>query len=171
MAIKTVPTGDIPFLLNYVPYSLPLGLVPVDEIADMISYNFDVPNYVPQIDYNIGSAGEDFVNLTLKNLTTSTVLRVYLDYDTTIFSIRERDTNIVPKSNTQIIPIVLSGKSIATFIVKYNKQILNSYTDDTSLSTQIFMEVENVFDGELASKNIAESTLTREYFSQKTIVV
>jgi len=187
MPIKTTPTGNIPYLLNYTEYKLPAGIIPVDTIQDMISFNWIIPEYTPSIDYNIGSLEDDYKILVVKNLTIATTLNVYLDYDNQIFSIRERDTNIEPQSfevQSQVsttttvperkispIPIVLRGGTEATFIVKYNKKSLDSYTDYTTLSTYIQARIENVFDEKLATKSIAVKELNKERLDPTTTVV
>lgn len=313
MPIKTKPSGEIPFLLNYQPYELPLGVEPVDDINDMISFNFEIPKESPVINYYIGSVREDFVNLVIKNITRDTVLRVFLDYDNQTFTIKERDTNIeprpivtpsdiknlpnnnpvvvsgptsmpeittptgdlmltpqqlsapslqprviVPEQSTQNIsyktsadnvrtqpindaprsiaggiisqpitdistaiindittqltindirklptvnssdiireqlvseadlrsqpvinrerrvesaPIILRGETSATFMIKYNKQVLNAYTDYTAFSTLIQARIQNVFDGKLCTRNVAVALPSKERFQPKITVV
>lgn len=307
MPIKTKPTGNIPFLLNYQPYELPLGVEPIDDINDMISFNFEIPEKPSVINYNIGSLREDFVNLVIKNITRETVLQVFLDYDNQTFNIRERDTGIEPRPvvtlaeqanlpvnapvvapeiaadfqtsqggftltpqppsapslqpfpaiptkytktdhikispidniSTQPItqpprqiinasigndifgqpttqppqqitpeitnlsqiqldeigqrlrneadlrsqpaiqrerriestPVILRGGDIATFVIKYNKAHLNSYTDYTAFLTLIRVRIQNMFDGKLCTKNVAVKLLSKERFQPKITVV
>lgn len=213
MPIRTKPTEEIPFLLDYRPYELPLGFEPVDDINDMISFNFELPTIPPTIEYNIGSLRQDFVDLVIKNLTKETILQISLDYDNKLFTIRERDTNIEPRpmvnfqqknvealqysankpenvqkqlvveaelrnaqpaqqtSRVDSIPIILQGGARATFIIKYNKQSLDSYADYSSFSTQITARIQNMFDGKLCTKNIAVQSLAKERFQPKITVV
>lgn len=268
MPIKTKPTGEIPFLLGYQPYELPLGVEPIDNINDMISFNFEVPDNPSVINYNIGSLREDFVNLVIKNITRETVLQVFLDYDNQTFNIRERDTGIEPRpivtrveranlpvnapvvvpeivadfqtsqggftltpqppsapslqpppvipreytetnltkvspidgistqpisqppqqittivnttttqpltqreQRTESTPIILRGGDMATFVVKYNKDSLNAYSDYTAFSTLIRARIQNVFNGKLCTKNVAVKLLSKERFQPKITVV
>lgn len=185
MPIKTRPTGTIPFLENYVEYRLSGGMIPADDISDMIAYNFVVPSQSPKIKYNVGSAGENYVDLIIKNLTAETVLNVYLDYNNQVFHIREKNTGIEPRllgdttSTTRTqpetvvlpTPVILRGRNQAIFEIKYNKANLNSYTDDTTFETHIHLMVENVFDNKLAIKSITESTPGIEMFLPETVVV
>ena len=183
MPIKTKPTGDIPFLLSYQPFELPLGIESIDNINDMISFNFEEPTTSPIINYNIGSLREDFVNLIIKNITRETTLQVFLEYDPHVFTIRERDTNIEPRSiqvlsqpvttperKIESTPITLRGETSAAFMIKYNKQILNAYTDNATFSTSIRARIQNIFDGKMCTRNVAVKLLNKERFQPNITV-
>jgi len=135
----------IPFLIDFTPYEF--TDIECRSIEDMVSFSLQQTVPVSNIAYNIGSTGNIRILLQIKNVTNNTNLEIKFTFDKNIFIIDGTESRVI-----------LQPSEVRGFNMELNKTQLNESL--RSLLTKITVEVKNILNGTVVTKDISATTLT-----------
>ena len=156
MPIKNTPTGTIPFLKSYVPYSNNANETSADFIQDMVSVDISSPPKPIALEYNMGTPNSYVTSLFVKNLTSNAILKVGVVYDKTIFSISTVEQNISPGSTVE-------------FVIRSNNRLLNARLISNA-TTSISLNIANLTSGVLITRNLSTTRLPEKNFPENIVL-
>jgi hypothetical protein len=113
----------------------------------MVSFSLQQTVPVSNIAYNIGSTGNIRILLQIKNVTNNTNLEIKFTFDKNIFIIDGTESRVI-----------LQPSEVRGFNMELNKTQLNESL--RSLLTKITVEVKNILNGTVVTKDISATTLT-----------
>lgn len=165
MPILPQQNPNIPFLRNYIAYSLPQSMIPCDYVQDMITYSIQ-QNSNTVIDFYVGPKEIPEFVLSVKNQTEETRLTVMLEYNSNFFRIKKT----MQSAYENPVQIAVLPKEQTPIFIHLNPNYLNSRSDYEKFDTQIKMTVRNLANGKLAFKNVNTSELIPEALSSPITV-
>jgi hypothetical protein len=135
----------IPFLIDFTPYEF--NDIECRSIDDMVSVSLQQTVPVSNITYNIGSTDNIRIPLQIKNITNNANLEIKFTFDKNIFIINGTDSSVI-----------LQPDEIREFNIEPNKTQLNESL--RSLLTKITLEIKNILNGTVVTKDISAATLS-----------
>lgn len=158
MAIKTTPSTQIPFLQQYIPYTIPLNAVVVDDINNMISYDLQ-PNKNTTINYSIGTDKVYETIMNIKNITTNCKIKVNVSFNNNIFVI---DRNNFTKNNTSPLIFELQPSQVEQLLIRVKNETLDTKISYQPEQTQIKLVVENIIQTEPILRNVSTEMFSKQ---------
>jgi hypothetical protein len=172
MGIKNYATGQIPYLKEYIPYTIPTTQVVCDFIADMVSVNLQPRELPTNITYYVGAESTYNFTMTVKNLTLNTTLQVTLPFSDHIFSIE--GSRVLPSSiggpNRTFVDFMLNPQEQRQIQITLNKSGLNSDSNYDIFELNLPLTIKNIVNGMLTVKESSVQLLNPTYLPQDIVV-
>lgn len=171
MPIKKTPTGNIPFLQNYVPYQLPAGISEAVNISDMVSYDYKPAN-TTNINYKLGSVDAYVSTLNFKNITINANLTVQIRYDKNIFEINTTELSVSRDealSFRSILVTLTPDKNVA-FEIKTNNTALDIAQYPYIASSNIVIIINNIYTGQIISRRTDAQVYPDKFFPSRITI-
>lgn len=171
MIITNPDSNNIPFLKKYTPYRLQSGIVEVNSINDMVSYEI-IPKSVPTlIEYHVGTTRTYVVDLVITNITDNSNIEVSCEYNNTIFDIKSNAiSSQTTVQQTSTITTLLKPTDLGSFTVSLQNAILNRLATSALLETAINISVRNLENGLLITKKENINLFEKKQFPDKITV-
>jgi hypothetical protein len=163
MTIKNFTSGNIPFLVNYTPYTFPTGQVECNNVSDMVSVDLQTNQTPVEVEYYVGAEFSYQFSMQIKNLTTNSTLKISMPFSNTIF--------IVENSNKQnSIDFTLLPQEIKQLNVQLNKDGLNGSANYDKLQTNLPLTITSIENGMVVVKNSIITVLPPSYLPLEVTV-
>lgn len=163
MAIKTAPSEEIPYLVDYKPYQLPSGQLECLTIDDMVTVDVQSSIEPTTITYYVGSQSTYRLFVTLKNITNNATLTVSMPFPDSLFIVE-------PTTRKNVMKFELAPQESKTITIQLNKNNLNSLSEYNTFETNLPITIKNVINGSVATKNINAALVAPTYLPQSVIV-
>lgn len=163
MGIKNQITEVIPFLLDYVPYSLNQNVI-CYTVDDMVSIEL-LPsvNGKTKINYALGAETSYITTLKIKNITNNVRLNVTIELNKNVFII---DNQI----GVNQIQMDMNPQQTVEHEIKLNKRSLNEATVPVEFLTDITLRVKNYINNSLALTTRNEPLLQQRFLPEEIMV-
>lgn len=157
MPIKLQSIQNIPYLLNYRPYSINANNTLCETVNEMISVDLQAYTFPVEIDYFVGASDDINATMNIKNLTLNANISINIIYDNRFFIVDVPSLLLVPEQQRQV-------------NISLNKNVLDVGPEQI-FETSIRVEAKNILSGQLVVKNAIASYLSPKYLPQKITVI
>lgn len=163
MTIKTSPSTEIPYLVDYKPYTLPEGQSECLTIDDMVTVDIQANTEPTTITYYVGAALSYSFSVNVKNITNNATLLVSMPFSDSLFVVE-------PSIRKNAMKFELMPQESKSISIGINKDYLNTLSQYDKFQANLPLTIKNMINGTVATKNVNATYFAPINLPQSVIV-